>query len=206
MCGRYRAKTQAGEIQRHWTVPPNERADDAMARSEVKPTTTVAVLKGDGGDGLASDGVRWGIQPAWSKRPLLNARSDKLAGSRLWKGLVEDPAKRVLFAADGWYEWLRPEDKKAKKQPYLHLVDDGALFGMAGLLHTAELDGETVPAVTVVTTDAVGESARLHHRMPVVFADLERQRAWLTAELSPGDLDELCVGLADGVSIQPVEL
>jgi 2-polyprenyl-6-methoxyphenol hydroxylase-like FAD-dependent oxidoreductase len=67
------------------------------------------------------EAVRWGIQPEWSNRPLLNARSDKLASSRTWKHLATDPAHRVLFLADGWYEWLRAE-KKTKGAPRFCLV------------------------------------------------------------------------------------
>ena len=210
MCGRYQAKGDGDAIAAMWRAPRNEVAEEALGRTEVKPTTTVAVLaaapEADGG--VALEAVRWGIQPAWSKRPLLNARSDKLAESKLWKRLAGDHSHRVLLIADGWYEWLRPEVKSAdaRPQPFLHTVDGGALFGMAGVLDVAVVKGEVVPAVTVITTDAVGESARLHHRMPVVLADEERQRAWLSPGLATEDAVELCRPLAAGVAIEPAVL
>lgn len=207
MCGRYRATSTSDDVAKLWKVPPNEAAEAAMERREVRPTTQIAVLQ-NADDGMTLEAVRWGIQPDWSRRPLLNARSDKLHGSRLWKRLAADHRHRCLFVADGWYEWLRPEQKTkdTKSQPFLHLLDGGRLFTMAGLLDIALVDGVETPAATVITTDAAGESARLSDRMPVVLPDLDRQRAWLDPSLTAADLDELCAPLADGVTIEPVTL
>jgi len=205
MCGRYRAQASASDVEKLWKVPANEAADATFERVEVNPTTTVGVLAA-GDEPRRLEAVRWGIQPEWSKRPLLNARSDKLASSRTWKHLASNPAHRVLFVADGWYEWLRAEKKTKGGPPFLHLVDGGKLFGMAGVLDVAQVKGDTVPAATIITTDAAGAAAELHNRMPVVFPDAERQQAWLTADLSLDDLDELLVPLAYGVTTEPVTL
>jgi len=208
MCGRYRAKGSASAVEQLWNAPATEAVVAALERREVRPTTKVAIARGDGAGGMTTlDAVRWGVQPEWSKRPLLNARSDKLDSSRLWKRLVGNSARRVLFIADGWYEWLRAEKASgARPQPFLHQVDEGALFAMAGLLDTAVVDGETVPAATIITTDAAGPAAQLHNRMPVVLPDLERQRAWLGDSLTPADVRELCTPLVDGVTVEPVSL
>lgn len=213
MCGRYRAGATGADVEKLWKVPANEAAEAAEAaleRREVRPTTTVAVL-GAGDEGPRLEAVRWGMSPpAWSKnqRPLLNARSDKLASSALWKRMAADSGGRVLFIADGWYEWLRPEKKSSgvKAQPFLHVVDGGSVFAMAGLLGEADIDGSRVPAATIITTDAAGAAARIHHRMPVVLPDRERQMAWLRDDLSLDDVVELCAPLADRVSAEPVEL
>jgi len=187
-------------------VTADEAAASTLERLEVRPTTQVAVLRHDG-DGMRLDAVRWGVQPTWSKRPVLNARSDKLTTSRLWKRLAGDAGRRVLFVADGWYEWLHPEKRgSARPQPFLHQVGGGRLFAMAGLLDVAVINDEKVPAATIVTTDAVGEAARLHHRMPVVLPDTDAQRAWLAPDLSPTDVVALCAPLAADVSIEPVTL
>lgn len=96
--------------------------------------------------------------------------------------------------------------QKTKPQPFLHLVDDGKPFGIAGLSHTAQLDSGTVPAVTVITTDAVGESARLHHRMPVIMPTAAEREAWLSPGLDAADVTALCRPLSAGVSITPFTL
>jgi putative SOS response-associated peptidase YedK len=209
MCGRYRAKSTGADVEKLWRVPPNEAAERALERVEVKPTTRVAVLQ-TGSDAPRMEAVRWGVQPAWSKtsRPIINARSDKLSSSRLWKRLAANAAQRCLFITDGYYEWLRPEHRSSdsRAQPFLHLIDGGRLFAMAGLLDVAVVDGESVPAATIVTTDAAGEAARIHTRMPVVLPDLERQMAWLRDDLTLDDVVELCAPLGDGLAVEPTDL
>jgi len=113
-----------------------------------------------------------------------------------------------LFITDGYYEWLRPEHRSrdSRAQPFLHLIDGGRLFAMAGLLDVAVVDGESVPAATIVTTDAAGEAARIHTRMPVVLPDPERQTAWLRDDLTLDDVVELCAPLGDGLAVEPTEL
>jgi putative SOS response-associated peptidase YedK len=207
MCGRYRASASAGDIEKLWKVPANETADAALDRREVRPTTTVAIVRA-GDDGPRMEAVRWGVQPEWSRRPLLNARSDKLASSRLWKRLAADPSRRVLFIADAWYEWLRKGEQpnKGPKPAFTHLVNGGEPFAMAGLLDVAQIDGQEVPAATIVTTDAAGPAADLHDRMPVVFPDDASRAAWLSDTLTLDDVDALCVPLTGGVTLEPVEL
>jgi len=209
MCGRYRAQSTGADVEKLWKVPPSEAAEAAMERREVRPTTQIAVIT-QGGNGPVAEAVRWGVQPAWGKnpRPIINARSDKLATSKLWKRLATNSASRTLIVCDGWYEWLRPEQpkSKARAQPFLHLLDDGRLFALAGLIGQADVKGETMSAATIITTDAAGAAAQIHNRMPVVLPDPERQAAWLSDGLSLDDVVELCAPLADGVTAQPVDL
>jgi len=209
MCGRYRAQSSGADVEKLWKVPPNEAAEAAMERREVRPTTQIAVISSAGG-GPVAEAVRWGIQPAWGKspRPIINARDDKLATSKLWKRLASNATSRALIVCDGWYEWLRPEQPSAevKAQPFLHVLDEGRLFALAGLLGDASVKGETMPAATIITTSAAGAAARIHDRMPVVLPDLERQLAWLSDDLSVDDVVELCAPVASGITAEPVDL
>lgn len=206
MCGRYRAQASAGDIEKLWKVPANEAAESALERVEVKPTTQIAVVTND--QGVRMEALRWGLKPGWMKtsRPLINARSDKLASSNMWKRMAANPDKRCLVVADGYYEWLRSESGDSRPQPFLHLVDGGVVFAMAGLVDVAMLEDETVPAATIVTTDAAGAAARIHTRMPVLLPDRERQQAWLRDDLSLDDVVELCQPWADGLGAEPTEL
>lgn len=207
MCGRYRtSETDPEEFSSRFGAYGPALAD-ALGQIQVRPTDPVAVVRAEPGAGRVAEAVRWGIQPPQGKRPLINARDDNLLRSGLWSRLVRDPAARVLIPADGWYEWLAAEDPKVKKQPFLHQVDGGGPFAFAGLLGYAIVKGEKLPAVTMITTDAVGEPARIHHRMPVVLSGPDAEQAWLTA---PGDaslVDALCVPLEPGrVELQPATL
>ena len=206
MCGRYRASASAGDVEKLWKVPASEAAEHALERIEVKPTTQIAVVTSD--EGPRMQAVRWGLKPSWMKtsRPLINARADKLASSGMWKRMASNANKRCLVVADGYYEWLRSESRDTRPQPFLHLVNDGAVFAMAGLLDVAMLDDETVPAATIVTTEAAGAAARVHTRMPVILPDHERQDAWLRDDLTLEDVVELCAPWADQLTAEPTEL
>jgi putative SOS response-associated peptidase YedK len=59
------------------------------------------------------------------------------------------------------------------------------------------------PAVTVITTDAAGESARVSYRMLGVLACPEERAAWLSPGLSPADVTSASRS-RPGVTIQPV--
>lgn len=208
MCGRYRTKAdQEDEFQHRWGARGKAIAA-AMGQLEVRPTDGIVVVMEREGERRA-EVVRWGLQPPGSKRPLINARDDKLLSSGLWKRSVLESRGRVLIPADGWYEWLSAEDPKAKvkKQPFLHTVDGGAEFAFAGLLGYAIVKGEKVPAATIVTTSSAGEAARIHDRMPVVLPGEDAEAAWLTGDDPAALVEELCVPLAGPrVHVEPIEL
>lgn len=209
MCGRYRTKGDSEEqfAQRWGTWGQSIAA--SMGKIEVRPTDQIAIVMERGGERRA-EAVRWGLQPPNSKRPLINARDDKLLQLPLWRRSLTEARGRVLIPADGWYEWLSAEDPKAKvkKQAFLHTVDGGAQFAFAGLLGYAIVKGEKLPAATIITTSSAGEAARIHDRMPVVLAGEDAEASWLAADADPAELvAELCVPLVPGrVRVEPVEL
>ncbi len=206
MCGRYRTKdTDPEEFTSRFHAYGPALAD-ILGQIQVRPTDPIAIVRATD-HGRTAEAVRWGIQPPRAKRPLINARDDKLLTAGLWSHLVASPRARVLIPADGWYEWLSAEDPKVKKQPFLHRVDGGRPFAFAGLLGYAIVKDEKVPAATIITTDSVGASAEIHDRMPVVLADAEAEEAWLTARGDAALVDALCVPLDPSrVSIEAVTL
>ena len=206
MCGRYRnSQTEPDDFELRYGAYGKAIAG-SMGQIEVRPTDQIAIVHEVDGARVA-ESVRWGIQPPGAKRPLINARDDKLLTAGIWKKLVAEPRKRVLIPADGWYEWLAAEDPKVKKQPFLHLVDGGVPFAFAGLLSYAIVKDELVSAATIITTHAEGVPAQIHERMPVVLSGADAEQAWLTEPADDALVDELCVPLTDGrVAIQAVSL
>ena len=208
MCGRYRnSQTDPDEFaHRFGNFGPNIAA--ALGQIEVRPTDPIAIVRADG-EARVAETVRWGFQPPNAKRPLINARDDKLLSSGLWSRAVRGVGKRILIPADGWYEWLSAEDPKVKKQPFLHTIDGGVPFAFAGLLGSAIVKGERVDAATIITTDSVGRASKIHDRMPVVLSGATAEDAWLHAapEYAEDMVADLCVGIDDGrVTIEPVTL
>jgi len=90
--------------------------------------------------------------------------------------------KRCLIPMDGYYEWMpNPEaGPKARKTPFYIYAEDGRPLFMAGLWSAWKPASATKTQLTctVVTTDAVGELARVHDRMPLVLGAADWDR-WL---------------------------
>ncbi|WP_040797938.1 SOS response-associated peptidase [Nocardia higoensis] len=127
--------------------------------------------------------MRWGLIPAWTKaaepgvpakgKPLFNARADKAATTPSFRDAVK--YRRCLVPMDGWYEWLVEPDpaggRKAIKRPYFMANGDGSRLYMAGLWSVwrdrALPASEPLLSCAILTTDAVGDLARIHDRMPL---------------------------------------
>ncbi|EGT4434044.1 SOS response-associated peptidase, partial [Cronobacter sakazakii] len=127
MCGRF-AQTLSREAYLAALDETTERDiafdPEPLARYNVAPGTRVLLLS-QRDDVLHLDPVHWGYAPAWwHKTPLINARVETAATSRMFKPLWQHG--RAIVFADGWYEWKREGDKK---QPYfIHRADGEPLF------------------------------------------------------------------------------
>lgn len=176
-------------------------------RYNIAPSQTIAVvgLKGDGVTrGLTM--LRWGLVPSTANDPSegfkpTNARSDSL-----WKYTFREAfkEKRCIIPADGFYEW-RTEGvgKKAKKFPVHFRVDDGALFGMAGLWEFWTDGTAKLATCCLITTEANAVVAPYHDRMPVILPP-EQYDAWLDYETPETELRSLLVPYpADRMSARP---
>ena len=148
--------------------------------------------------------LRWALVPAnastvKTKRPWINAKVETLRSKGSYFGVAPDSAHRALILADGFYEWPKPEDEKAKGKlkppPMRFTVDGGRVFCFAGLWVTAPhvADGP-VASCTIITCDSSGNRvvSPVHDRMPVILADAERMRAWLDPEISSQEALSLC--------------
>jgi putative SOS response-associated peptidase YedK len=226
MCGRFAVTTdpallaekikaideatgKSGPVQPNYNVAPTATVAAVVTRHtepDDQPTRRVRLM-------------RWGLIPPWvkagpdgapdNKGPLLiNARSDKLASSPAFRGSAK--SKRCLVPMDGWYEWRANPDggtsikgaKKAPKTPFFMHRGDGDMLFMAGLWSVWKPDKAAEPLLscTIITTDAVGELASIHDRMPVILAE-DDWDAWLNPD-SPLD-PEL---LAQPPDVRDIEL
>ncbi|MEG2568334.1 MAG: SOS response-associated peptidase family protein [Acinetobacter sp.] len=70
----------------------------------------------------------------WDKPPLINARSETAATSRMFKPLWQ--LGRAICFADGWFEWKKEGDKK---QPYFIYQADGQPIFMAANVTTPKI-------------------------------------------------------------------
>ncbi len=196
MCGRYTLTSNDRQrLGERFGAPMPESG--GFERFNVAPTEeAVAVVAGKTGAREAHL-VRWGLVPGYAteikgRPPMFNARSESVATKAPFKALLAKPRGRCLILADGFYEWLRPEDSKAQRVPFRFTVDGGEPFAFAGLWGWSKPGGEWLASATMLTCAPNALVARLHDRMPVILPSPEAEDAWLSPELAAQDALELC--------------
>lgn len=197
MCGRFAVTTDPKLLAQKIQAIDEATSSDALQgpNFNVAPTTNIAVVvsrhsEPDDDPTRRLRMMRWGLVPPWAKAgadgapdgkgPLLiNARSDKVTNSPAFRSSAK--SKRCLVPMTGWYEWRAnpdlPGGKKARKTPYFMTPGDDELLCMAGLWSVwrppenrgADSSGPPLLSCTIITTDAVGELAEIHDRMPLVI-------------------------------------
>jgi putative SOS response-associated peptidase YedK len=194
MCGRYTLTTPAGMgLPDRFGVP--EDPDEAtLERFNVCPTEQIAIVSADDG-GRRVQAARWGLVPPWARElkgfQPINARSETIASKAPFAELYERAERRCLVLADGWYEWLRPENPKGARVPFRYTVDGGEPFAFAGLWRRNRIGGELIHSALILTTPANRVCAPVHDRMPVVLGGPEEEAAWLAGDDDPALLAPL---------------
>ncbi len=158
---------------------------EPIGRYNVAPGTNVLLLNQRDGE-LHLDPVFWGYDPEWwNKKPLINARGETAATSRMFKPLWNQ-GRAVVFA-DGWFEWAREDDKK---QPYFiyhksHAPLFFAAIGKAPFDHPHSHEG-----FLIVTEASNKGMVDIHDRRPLVLA-ADAVMEWLSEDTSAKRAEEI---------------
>ena len=144
--------------------------------------------------------MRWGLIPPWAKDSkiaykMINARSETVDDKSAYRRLIATADRRALLLADGFYEWLRSEDKRQPRIPFRFTLADGEPFAFAGLWTPGMLEGEPIETATILTTTANSLVASVHDRMPVILGGPDAEQAWLSPELDAAAAKGLLVPL-----------
>ncbi len=225
MCGRFAVTTDpallAEKIKAIDEATANRPGDSGAGPNyNVAPTTTIATVvsrhsEPDDEPTRRVRLMRWGLVPPWAKASadgapeskgpqLINARAEKVTTSPAFRASAK--SKRCLIPMDGYYEWrVNPageSGKKTRKTPFYMYRADGEPLFMAGLwsVWKPAKDAGPLLSCTIITTDAVGELAEIHDRMPLVVAEKDWDR-WLDPD-APPDLELL----ADAPDVRGIEL
>lgn len=168
MCGRFAFYSPAEAITRLFGV---RGAASVEPKWNIAPTTYVPVVRLDDAGARRLSMLYWGLIPHWAKEKsigarMINARAETLAEKPSFRTAYK--RRRCLVLADGWYEW---KTEAGGKQPYFIHAADGEPFAMAGLWESwVETAGEPpLESCAIVTTEARGSLAGIHHRTPVVL-------------------------------------
>lgn len=168
-----------------WNIAPTTRIPvliDAAPRASDDEAATAPPAR-------RLEGARWGLVPPWARDVSVgvrafNARSETAASKPTFRAAVA--RRRAVVPTSGYYEWhTGPEGK----QPYFLHLDTGDLL-MAGLYEwwrdPAIPDAPWLLSATILTREATGDLAGIHHRMPV-FLDRDRLDEWLDPAVKGDD-------------------
>jgi putative SOS response-associated peptidase YedK len=176
MCGRFALFSYMRQLMEEFGIEEHD-GDGPDERYNVAPTQRVLVVINDG-EANRLERFRWGLVPHWARGPrpryMINARAETLAEKPTFRNAFRK--RRCLVLADGFYEWQR--SGKVKVPFYVRDVS-GRPWGFAGVYEVWE-DPEEGPVTTcaIITTEANGTMARVHHRMPAIIRPEDRQ-LWL---------------------------
>lgn len=179
MCGRYTlSKKQVRFVRR---LPYDELVLFLSERFNISPTQDVPYIRALNGK-LVTGAMRWGLQPVWSKAPIINAQCEGILKKPTFRLSVLE--RRCLMPADGFYEWRG-------KTPFHFTLPDGEPFYFAGIVDNwTPPNKPTVECCCIVTTAANAVVAPFHKRMPFILRPEDRDQ-WLDPATSPTDLEEI---------------
>ncbi len=206
MCGRYTNTAGVEELNDRFNVPIAGEA--GTRRFNIAPTEEVLAIVAPRGEPQARL-LRWGLIPPWAHelkgaQKMINARIETVASRPAYRSLIPKGSRRALQLADGYFEWLKPEQRGARsqtgpRQPFYFQVDGGIPFAFAAVWTPAKIQGDWINSVALLTCDSSSNrvAAAIHDRMPVVLADPELQRAWLDERLGAEEALAMCGALAE---------
>lgn len=188
MCGRFVQKDLKSLAEAFDAILRHDLPPDALTpHHNIAPTQEVGVI------GLTPAGtrsltrMRWGLVPAWAKDEtgggrLFNARSESAAEKPSFREAYQ--RRRAIIPADGFYEW---PPGAAVRQPWFISRADGRPLAFAALweIWRGRPEGPLFTC-TILTTQANGDIADLHDRMPVLLMDEGACAAWLAPNTAPG--------------------
>ncbi|MCA0042877.1 SOS response-associated peptidase [Celeribacter litoreus] len=180
MCGRFAITHASDAMARLFEAAPANNLPD-IPNYNVCPTTQIhVVFREDNGRRLVP--MRWGFVPRWYKTPtdgplLINARAETIAEKPAFREACRQ--RRCLIPADGFYEWFRPEG--GDKLPwFIQPADEGPMV-FAGIWQEWGASEDRISSCAIVTTEATGHMAEIHHRIPVIL-QAENWAKWLGEE------------------------
>lgn len=185
MCGRTSLFLPRAELEA--TFDATVVADGGYhPRYNIAPGQPLEVITNEASDEI--DQYHWGLLPPWMDEPgdgLINARAETAHEKRSFADAWD--SRPCLVLSSGFYEWQ--SQNGGPKRPYRIYREDAGAFAMAGLWEVWEGDGQTIPSVTILTTEPNDLMEPIHDRMPVVLPR-DDEETWL--EAGPDERQELC--------------
>lgn len=186
MCGRYALDVTGEAIATAFGAGLGS-AETWSPSWNVAPTCEAPVIRMQDEEARV-DVLRWGLVPSWSSDPsggarMINARAETVHDKPAYRRAFRE--RRCLVPVRAFYEWA---GAKGRRRPFAIRSDRDELLVLAGLWEAArQADGTMLETFTIVTTAAGSGLDSIHHRMPVILCEADRDH-WL-GRSSPGPDD-----------------
>jgi putative SOS response-associated peptidase YedK len=109
--------------------------------------------------------------------------------------------RRCLVPADGYYEWLRVDEKT--KQPYPFKMKNDGPFAFAGVWDARKApNGSWLQSFSILISFANELAARVHNRMPVILHPNDYER-WLERDSEQAPVELLRPFEAEAMAASP---
>ena len=217
MCGRYKLEEHWQEYckaaQFNWQDPPWPTPNPLKGSEEARPTDPMPIIRRNESGNLFPELRRWGFimmvpgktidkatgEPKKVRRDVINAMSEKLTSSYLWKWPFAE--RRCLIPMSSWDEW--PETGAGKQRVRVTMPGE-PVFMAAGLFdeNVIPKTGEKVPVFTMCTVPPNEFLGTVHDRAPMILLP-DQYAGWLDG----GSAALKLVGVhpdADAFNVDPV--
>lgn len=149
------------------------------ATGDVHPSESALILRADHEE-MVSEVLKWGYEAYGKKTLIFNARSETVQERPMFRYDFEK--RRCLVPAAKFYEWKKISAKQKEKYEFF---TPGNILYLAGIYHK----DPTGDRFTILTREAEGCMAGVHHRMPLIL-DRKDIGNWLfSKEEAEGLLD-----------------
>ena len=195
MCGRYALNISGEDLAIEFAAGVKDAAF-TPSNWNISPTTVIPFISSDDEKGVerSINTARWGLIPSWAKDAsrqanAINARVESIAEKPTFKSAFK--SRRCLVPVTGYYEWATELGKYKPKQPFYISHKDKHSLAIAGLYESWINPATNSPITTaaIITREAVGIVAPIHHRMPVILPK-DLWSAWLSNKsLTPDETE-----------------
>ena len=182
MCGRFGLFAELDALAEQFNFDPSIMRDIYGPRWNIPPTTPVLSVHHNTQAGESNENtarlLRWGMTGVGrARRPLFNARAETV--NKLPSFRPAFAGRRCLIPANGFYEWRK--DASGRKTPVWFRREDDAPVAFAGIWARERAAVGEVETCAVITCEANGLVAPVHHRMPVIVPRTA-YREWLNPD------------------------
>jgi putative SOS response-associated peptidase YedK len=196
MCGRYALNISGEDLAIEFAAGVKDAAF-TPSNWNISPTTVIPFINADDEKGEIRNvnTASWGLIPSWAKDAsrasnAINARVESISEKPTFKSAFK--SRRCLIPVTGYYEWATELGKYKPKQPFYISHKNKSSLAIAGIYESwiNPESKQSVQSAAIITREAVGTLAPIHHRMPVILPK-DLWSTWLSSKsLLPNEIDD----------------